>query len=79
MKKMQLALILLLSGCAVGPNYRTPENTVSATWAEKPEDTDAPLIKWWEVFDDELLNKYIKTDNNTQKNFQTNFIEIKRI
>ncbi len=56
-----LVIALILVGCSVGPNYKTPENTVSTTWPEKPEDTDAPLIKWWEVFEDEFLNKYIAT------------------
>lgn len=54
-------IALILAGCSVGPNYKRPENTVSTTWAEKPEDTDTPLVEWWEVFDDELLNKYIAT------------------
>ncbi len=53
--------VLILAGCSVGPNYKTPENAIASTWAEKVEDTDAPLIKWWEVFGDDLLNKYIKT------------------
>ncbi len=60
MKKI-MTVLLILSGCAVGPNYKTPENTVADTWATNPDvvSSDAPLIKWWEVFEDLLLNKYI--------------------
>jgi outer membrane protein, multidrug efflux system len=58
MKK--IALLILLTGCAVGPNYKQPENNVSDVWAsETIASTETPLIEWWKVFDDELLNKYI--------------------
>jgi len=42
---------MILAGCAVGPNYKQPENNVSNTWAmAAPETTsDAPLVEWWKV------------------------------
>lgn len=59
MKKRVIVTSLMLSGCAVGPNYKTPENTVSNVWASKMDTSDAILVKWWEIFEDDLLNKYI--------------------
>jgi multidrug efflux system outer membrane protein len=58
MKKVWFCLIL--AGCSVGPNYRTPPNSVSETWISEPENSDEPLVKWWDVFNDELLSKYIE-------------------
>lgn len=54
-------LTVIFAGCAVGPNYTTPENDVVDTWASESDiaSSDVPLIKWWEVFEDPLLNKYI--------------------
>lgn len=67
MKK--IATLILLAGCAVGPNYQEPENNVSDVWATSSNTIvtdDAPLIEWWTVFNDELLNQYIQkaADNN---------------
>ena len=58
-KKITVAL-LFLAGCAVGPNYKEPENTVSDSWSSPAEtSTETPLVEWWKVFNDDLLNKYI--------------------
>lgn len=58
MKK--LLILFLLSGCMVGPNYQTPEVTVSDLWSADEQANDAaPIDKWWESFEDELLTKYI--------------------
>lgn len=53
--------LVLLSGCAVGPNYHAPKNDVADTWSSVTDvaSTDAPLVQWWEVFNDPLLSKYI--------------------
>ncbi len=57
MKKIWL--VILLAGCAVGPNYKQPENNISDTWATQNLSNEAPPAEWWKVFNDELLNKYI--------------------
>jgi NodT family efflux transporter outer membrane factor (OMF) lipoprotein len=59
--KKYIWITLIFAGCAVGPNYKTPENDVADTWTSESEvaSSDAPLVKWWEVFDDPLLDKYI--------------------
>ncbi len=58
-QKTRIALLILLAGCAVGPNYKEPENNVSDAWVSQTFSTEAPLSEWWKVFNDELLTKYI--------------------
>lgn len=57
------SVILILSGCAVGPNYQPPKNDVANTWASvdtnKVNNKHPSAVKWWELFNDSLLNKYM--------------------
>lgn len=60
------ACILLLSGCAVGPDYRVPDIPAPAAWhtelkgglksvpAESPQ-----LAQWWNTLNDPLLSRLI--------------------
>ncbi len=71
-KKQPLFFIFILcivhTGCTrpVGPNYHPPKNCVSTTWQGVPQhtlehiDMNAPLVRWWEVFQDPLLSRYIQ-------------------
>ncbi|HUD02079.1 MAG TPA: TolC family protein, partial [Rhabdochlamydiaceae bacterium] len=61
MKKF-IWITVIFAGCAVGPNYRAPENDVADTWiSESPvASSDTPFIKWWDVFEDPLLTKYVE-------------------
>ena len=59
------ACVLLLSGCAVGPDYVRPLspdpsawNATSATESGTPSD-DATLATWWTVLDDPILTELI--------------------
>ena len=60
-------MLLLLSGCAVGPDYVDPlvESPVAYRTAAMPADTISDL-KWWELFDDPLLYDLVTTalENN---------------
>ena len=64
-----LSLItLLLSGCAVGPNYKRPSVNVPGTYrGAMPQDVTHPATesigdqKWWEVFEDPQLQELIHT------------------
>lgn len=58
-------VIALLSGCAVGPDYKRPEATatmpdayaaVTNGWKIAEPQAHLPKGKWWEVFGDEELN-----------------------
>jgi multidrug efflux system outer membrane protein len=64
-----LSLItLLLSGCAVGPNYKRPSVSVPGTYRGAiPQEATQPAAeslgdqKWWEVFEDQQLQDLIHT------------------
>ena len=59
-----ISATLMLSGCAVGPNYARPKVNVPADFrgaegaAQQASYADLP---WWEVFKDEQLKALIKT------------------
>jgi len=61
-------VMLLLSGCAVGPNYKRPSVNVPDTYRgaspEESTQTTAESLgdqKWWEVFEDQQLQDLIHT------------------
>src|SRR5437879_13484802 len=55
----------LMTGCAVGPDYRTPELDVSSRFlgqegvAHRDVQSKADLTAWWTGFDDPLLTRFI--------------------
>ena len=59
------AMIILLSGCMVGPDYQRPPVTTPDVFRASPTPTpDARSIadlKWFEVFSDEQLQELIRT------------------
>ena len=57
-----LTFILLLSGCAVGPNYHRPAvNTPAAFRGESPAATNSIAdLPWWQVFHDDTLQALIR-------------------
>ena len=63
-----LSAALLLSGCAVGPNYKRPTVAVPTTYrgvvpdsAQGTETTSLGDQKWWDIFQDEQLRTLIRT------------------
>jgi len=70
MKNAAFALIatIVLSGCAVGPNYKKPAVNTPAVYrgltpdeAAKNDPKSIGDDKWWNVFDDDQLKELIKT------------------
>src|ERR1700674_3342622 len=60
--------MLLLSGCAVGPNYKRPSVNIPAAYrGAMPQEATQPAAeslgdqKWWEVFQDQELQDLIHT------------------
>ncbi|MBB6250852.1 efflux transporter outer membrane subunit [Nitrospirillum iridis] len=53
---------LLAAGCAVGPDYRPPQQPVPAEWANgSPATTGAlALSRWWQRLDDPLLDTLVE-------------------
>ena len=75
----------LVTGCAVGPDYRAPDAPTPDTWSSLPESgvriasPDAPaLAQWWSAFDDPLLTDLIERaidDNKTLEQARARVIE----
>ena len=60
------AIIILLSGCMIGPDYRRPAVTMpdafrGAAAAITPDAQSIAELKWFEVFQDEQLQELIRT------------------
>ena len=62
------ALVGFLAGCTVGPNYKRPNTDAPAAYrgltAEEAASVSTPSLgeqKWWDVFQDEQLQKLIRT------------------
>ncbi len=63
-------VVLLLAGCAVGPDFRPPETPVPAGWsgvgADSAQQTSittpqpAELVDWWKTFDDPMLTSLVE-------------------
>src|SRR5262249_28003536 len=51
---------IILSGCAVGPNYHAPKTELPAQWSEGANEgaTNGPaqLVDWWKSFRDQELD-----------------------
>ena len=58
MQTLVPALIVALSGCMVGPDYKAPDLTQAAQWqAPRPHDgSQSNLLEWWQQFQDPALN-----------------------
>jgi NodT family efflux transporter outer membrane factor (OMF) lipoprotein len=60
--KILLVILVVISGCSVGPDYKRPDAPVPSSfkelkgWREAlPRDQEI-RTKWWEAFDDSILN-----------------------
>jgi multidrug efflux system outer membrane protein len=61
-------VVVLIAGCAVGPNYKRPSVNVPGTYrGVTPEEAAQPPAqslgdqKWWEVFQDTQLQELVRT------------------
>lgn len=57
-----LAVTLTLSACTVGPDYRPPQLDTPSTFANASDTSvtvESTDIRWWEKFDDPLLNDLV--------------------
>jgi multidrug efflux system outer membrane protein len=52
---------LLISGCAIGPDYERPENATPVSFRYNDSNTSALINKtWWSTFNDQHLNESIE-------------------
>ena len=59
--------LILLAGCAVGPDYQKPVVETPESYRLEPEPVDEVVnLKWWELFDDPVLYDLVTTalENN---------------
>ena len=55
--------LCLLSSCAVGPNYKTPETPVEASFANKKQgnySSEKTIAEWWRRFNDSKLTSLVE-------------------
>ena len=79
------AVVLLLSGCAVGPNYKRPPTSAPATFAnaDAVTTTNAEIrTDWWRTFNDPLLERFIaqaSTNNYDLRRAQARLLEARAL
>lgn len=78
-----LLAVVIMSGCAVGPNYVQPQTQVSPDWHTKmegglkAEETDPNMLaEWWTTINDPVLNNLIERAKASNLNLK---IAIERI
>src|SRR5437762_917416 len=73
---------VLVAGCAVGPNYKTPQTAVPATFSgaattqpatQSTTAPTAPVDAWWRTFNDPTLDRLI--DQARQSNLDLRLAE----
>ncbi|RKX36002.1 MAG: transporter [Verrucomicrobia bacterium] len=70
-----LALVGVFTACApVGPNFETPRAPVNPLWSEMGGDEfvdePQPTVKWWQVFNDPVLNQLIEKAHQNNNNLR---------
>lgn len=73
-------LLLLLSGCVVGPNYHEPSSKVEKNWVEQKAVSNKPYgeaeIFWWRGFNDPTLTKLIELAFKNNPSLQATGVKI---
>ena len=60
-RKIILWLLMLATGCAVGPDYKKPEISLPTHWFSSAVDEKAEIEQtWWKNFNDPVLNRLIE-------------------
>ncbi|MEQ1637309.1 MAG: efflux transporter outer membrane subunit [Methylococcales bacterium] len=55
---LRFAIMLSLSSCAVGPDYKSPKLPVPEIWqGQKPGAVQTIQLQWWKNFQDPILNR----------------------
>lgn len=73
---MALAALVLVTGCSmVGPDYVPPSSDINAEWQLREDPAVLPdkelVVRWWELFNDPLLNRFIHTASNNNLDLLT--------
>jgi multidrug efflux system outer membrane protein len=69
--------LVLLAGCAVGPDYREPKLAMPSGWQEAQQKgvdiRPVEMTRWWTTFNDPLLNSLV--ERAVQSNFDVRIAE----
>jgi multidrug efflux system outer membrane protein len=66
-----IMLVVIATGCKIGPDYRRPAVDVPAAWRfENKETQDLINTSWWEQFNDPVLNELIAIALKENKDLQ---------
>ena len=62
---LTFSLFALMTGCKVGPDYRTPETPMPIAYTEAKSDKtffvkNENLVTWWKIFNDPFLNSLLE-------------------
>lgn len=68
--KHAVLLVLVLAGCAVGPDYRKPEIKVPEGWREAQPADALPRGSWWSAFGDAELDALMKRVEVSNQNIR---------
>ena len=73
MKRLAIALLVLaiISGCAIGPDYRRPDVPAPGAFINEPEKAaETANTEWWKQFNDPVLDKLIAEALANNKNIK---------
>ena len=77
---VSVAMALALTACTVGPDFETPEATVSPSWYQEEREgltsTGTELVAWWEAFGDPKLNFLVEEAHRANNNLEIAAIRI---
>jgi multidrug efflux system outer membrane protein len=70
-KCMIAGCLMLLAGCAVGPDYKKPEVEVPESYRFKPEAVEEAVnLKWWDLFEDPFLYDLVTSALENNRDLQ---------
>ena len=81
-----LGLLVLISGCAVGPDYKRPTPETPAhykseelgSWKQGEPLDRVPRGSWWEVFGDEVLNDLERRSTGANQELKAAFARVEQ-
>ena len=69
---LMLLIIITINGCKLGPDFQKPVYNGPDKYRFTPEETVKTVnLRWWELFDDEVLDSLIKIALNENKDVLT--------
>lgn len=63
-----ICIVAFVQSCAVGPDYKKPEMSSDVSFRYSTKTDSLVNLKWWEVFNDTILNDLIATALENNKN-----------